>query len=174
MKDCWDGPSPQTVRQSWKQPLLYLLFPIWSSVSHLLYYTKQKGITTQIHAQKLTNGVTLGKRGSQRNIKKNKLHISSLADQEGLSLTPLCPLSPHRSPTDPHHWLATSLILLHGSILTSTSWQLRSLSPGVSLTTWRFLPIFFLGLSKEGSRIYSLSPHQTAFKSTAPFRGNCY
>lgn len=76
-------------------------FPIRSSVSHLLDYTNQKGVTTQIPAQKLTNGVTLGGRGSHRSLKRSKPHTSSLANQEGLSLTPFCQLTPHRSP----NWL---------------------------------------------------------------------
>lgn len=170
MKSCWDGPSPQTVRQSWKQPLLYLSLPIWSSVSHLLDYTKQKGVPTQIRAQKLTNGVTLGGRGSQRSIKKSKPHTSSLDDQEGLSLTLFCQLSPPRSPTGPGPWQAWH---------SSTAAYIHALTVEKPLSGCfphylQVLTHFFLGLSKEGSRTYSLSPHQTAFKSTAPFRGNCY
>lgn len=144
MTGCWDGPSPQTVRQSWKQPLLYLSLPIWSSVSHLLYYIKQKGVPTQIRAQKLTNGVTLGGRGSQRSIKKSKPHTSSLADQEGLSLTPFCQLSPPRSPTGPGPWLATSLALLHGSIHPRPdSWEASlRVFPSLPAGSYPFFPRF--------------------------------
>ena len=47
--------------------------------------------------------------------------------------------------------------LLQGSIHPWPDRQLRSLFVGVSLTTCRFLPVC-PGLSKEGSRIYSLPP----------------
>lgn len=150
---------------------------MWSSVSHLLYYIKQKGVTTQIHAQKLTNGVTLGGRGSQRSIKKSKPHSSSLVDQVGLSLTPLCQPTPHRSPAGPRPWLATSLALLHSSIHPCPDIHVLTVEKPPSGHFPHYLQVlthFFLGLLKEGSRRDSLSPHQTAFKSTAPFRGNGY
>lgn len=122
----------------------------------------------QIHAQRLTNGVTLGGRGSERSVKKCKppSHVTvPLPTRRDCHCHCLPANASSTSPTGPRPWLPTSLALLHGSVHPR---------PDRGEASFLGCPSLPAGLSKQGSRVASLSPHQTSLRSEAPFRGICY